>query len=80
MMWNAGEWGGWGFFGLHWIFAIVFWALVAWGLVALVGYLSRRGGEGGPRRDPALDALRTRYAKGELSREEFLRMKDDLKD
>jgi uncharacterized membrane protein len=68
---------------LGWLFFL----LVVGGLVALgVWAVSRFGGRGGvaPAQpaaagpDPALATLRLRYARGELSREEFLRTSADL--
>ena len=57
------------------------WMLIFWGgLIALIVWgikkLSERGGSIS-RRD-ALDIARERYAKGEISREEFEQLKKDL--
>jgi putative membrane protein len=60
--------------GFGWIF---FWALVILGIVHIVMTISRRAGRSGPD-DTPLDILRKRYAKGEISKEEFERMRDDI--
>ncbi|HCU70560.1 MAG TPA: electron transporter RnfE [Candidatus Moranbacteria bacterium] len=68
-------WGG-GWFGFGWIFMLVFWGLVIWGILALVKddkYRRRDRDERNPR-----DILKERYAKGEINKEEFERMKKDL--
>lgn len=75
-MWSGFEGMGWGWIGLGAIHMILFWALVILGIAALARLLS--GGprdEGAPR---ALDILKARYAKGEISREQFERMKRDV--
>ncbi len=69
--------GPWMFMG-GWtiIFWIVVVGLIVWGVVAL----ARRGGSGtnvSERKTP-LDVAKERYAKGEISKEEFERMKKDL--
>ena len=67
-------WGdGWGNFAYGW-FALVhllWWAVVVIGIIGLVRWSlgSRRGRAGAA--DAALDILRERYARGEISREEF---------
>lgn len=72
--------GGFGF-GLGWIFTLVFWGLVIWALVVLVQKLSgQENGKGrhvGKEKSP-MDILKERYAKGEVSKEDFDRMKSDL--
>ena len=55
-------------------------ALVVVGVVFAVRWLAGASGES-PRdrsRDDALDVVRTRYARGEISREEFDRLRRDL--
>lgn len=89
-MWY-GHMGNWGYgmmglgFGLGWIFQILFWALIIWLIVSLVRSRGGSccgmgwGGHGGSQKeDNALEILKKRYAKGELSKEEFERMKKEL--
>jgi len=71
-------WGGWGIgMGLG---MLLFWVIV----IALGVWLFRwladesRGRGVGERRDSALEILRERYARGEISREEFEGRKKDL--
>ncbi len=67
-----------GFFGmsLGWLFMVLFWGLVIGGVVAMVLSLTKR--ESGGSSDAALDILRARYAKGEISKEEFEARQHDL--
>ena len=55
---------------------VVFWggliALIVWGITRLT-----RRGDSASKRDP-LDIAKDRYAKGEISREEFEQFKKDL--
>lgn len=75
MNWSGPWWG--------WLMMLIFWGLLLAGLVGLVRLLwppSRAGGAGAePHRDEAIEALRQRYARGEISREEFIRMEEDLR-
>lgn len=72
------NWGnyGWGM-GFGWILMFLFWALVILGIVYIVQAISRGPGQSGTE-DTSLDILKKRYAKGEITKEEFERMKDDL--
>ncbi len=77
-MMHWGNWGGYGWgMGFGWIFMVIFWALVIFGIVYIVQSLTRRAGQSG-KEESALDMLKKRYAKGEITKEEFDRMKDDL--
>jgi putative membrane protein len=72
--------GGWGY-GMGWfgsLLMLAFWALVIVGLVFLIRWFALMGRE---RRgeDSALEVLKQRYAKGEISKEEFEEKKKDLK-
>jgi putative membrane protein len=78
---GPGMMGGWGMGWFGGIFMIVFWVLVIIGLVFLIKWLiqSTKGEKEVARvGSRALDILRERYAKGELDKEEFQRMKADL--
>jgi putative membrane protein len=67
---------GWGM-GFGWIFMVLFWVLVVFGAVYIVQSISRRTGQ--PRSDETpIDILKKRYAKGEITKVEFERMKEDL--
>ncbi len=74
-MWHFNEGMGWWMaFGGIWM--VVFWggliALVVWG----VKKLTERSGSSS-KRDP-LDIAKERYARGEISEEEYQRLKKDL--
>ena len=73
----------------YWWVTNFLWLLLMGALVALAVALALRlvdrlptgGGSGGPERpafDPALNELRMRYARGEVSRDEYLRAASDL--
>jgi putative membrane protein len=77
--WGYDGWG-WGM-GLGMGFMmIVFWALVIVAIVYLVRYFARGGPINGQLRETPLDILKKRYAKGEITKEQYDRMKEDLKD
>ncbi|HEY2578225.1 MAG TPA: SHOCT domain-containing protein [Streptosporangiaceae bacterium] len=68
MWWHghAGNWGGW------WAFAWVCWMLVVWGgLAALAVFLVRRWRRWRPPSGSPEDILAERYARGEISTEEY---------
>lgn len=78
--------GGWYGMGFGMIMMILFWGLIIWAIFALL-----RGGHGGccgghaghhhgdDRGDRSMEILKERYAKGDISKEEFEKMKGDLK-
>lgn len=68
-----GRMGGWMIVGM------LFWAVILAGLVLLAVWAFRRTGVGGPRGgETALDILKKRYARGEISREEFESIRRDI--
>jgi putative membrane protein len=76
--WNGGTWWS---FGMM-LGMLLFWLLIIAGLVFGISLLMRgdstdRGRAGDDRQQP-LDILRERYARGEISREEFEQMRRDL--
>ncbi len=74
MMWGMEE-VGWGWVGLGILHMALFWVLVILGIVVLVKWLAGSA----PRSETrAIDILKERYAKGELTREQFEQMKRDL--
>lgn len=81
MFHGNGGFGGLGMMGpFGWFFMLLFWGLIIYGLIYLVRWLSDRDKSGGAGKTPQapLEILKMRYAKGEISREEFERMKKDL--
>lgn len=76
-----GNWSGWGWgMGFGWIFMIFFWALIVLGVVALAKWLFSAGGtvgSGGFSKTPP-EILKERYARGEINREQYERMRRDL--
>lgn len=68
---------GWGMGGFGWLFMLVFWALVIIGVVYLVKMVIG-GTRSEEKTETALDILKKRYAKGEISKEEFEEKKKTL--
>lgn len=59
------------------IIILIFWILIIVGIVLLIKYLWEGGAPRGGT-ESALDVLRKRYARGEISKEEFEEKKKDL--
>ena len=75
--WHEGM-GWWMVFGGIWM--VVFWGLIIAVVVLGIKKLTERGGSGSggtERRDP-LEIAKERYARGEISKEEFEQIKKDL--
>ncbi len=74
MMWPWFNWGFGGIGGYGWImfiFMIIFWGLVIWGIVALIRAAGHREYHNPDRPDSAMEILKRRYAAGEITREEY---------
>jgi len=67
---------GWGM-GFGWIFMLLFWGLIILGIAALVRWLWSVNTRGALPKT-ALEILQVRYARGEIDREEYERIKRDL--
>ena len=79
MHWENYGWGmghGWGM-GLGWLFMIAFWLLFILGVFYIIKLISS-GGKRGPSEESPVDILKKRYAKGEISKEEFEKIKEDI--
>lgn len=75
-MWGMMQGNGWGGgMGLGMAGGVLFWGLVIVGIVLLARWiLDRSGGRG----ETAIQILDKRYARGEINREEFERMKREV--
>ncbi len=72
---------GWGY-GMGWpwfILTIVFSIALVFGIVFFIRWMTLSGGKGGMRpEESALDILKKRYARGEITKEEYEKMKKDI--
>ena len=64
--------------GMGGLFMIVFWGLIIWAIVGAAQGSSRSGGPGDGGHDNAMEVLKRRYARGEVSREEYEEKKRDM--
>ncbi len=67
---------GWGM-GFGWVFMILFWVLIGLGIVYLVKLIAG-GSKKEEQTETALDILKKRYARGEISKEEFEEKKKNI--
>lgn len=68
---------GYGSFGGG-ILEILFWILIVIGIIYLVKHLSRGREKGERKEERAIEILKERYARGEISKEEFEQKKKEL--
>lgn len=73
-MWHGMEGIGWGWLGLGFLHMVVFWGLVILAFAALLKWL----GGGSFFGSSAMAILKARYAKGELTREQFDQLKREI--
>jgi len=80
-----GNWGYGAGFGFGWIFMVIFWGLIIWGIIALIRTFSHNGSgkccgghEKGVQSKLAKDIIDERYAKGEINKNEYEEKKKDL--
>jgi len=71
-----GEYGWFGP-GFGWFFMILFWVLVIAGVVTLIRWL---GSSTAQRGETPLETLKARYARGEIGKEEYERMRRELQE
>ncbi len=62
--------------GGYWILWVIFWILVIIGIVLLIKYLLE--GSGAKKKESALEILKKKYAREEITKEEFEEKKKDL--
>lgn len=85
--WNTPGWGpgmmvyGFGHSWVGYLMMILIWGVIILGAVALIRWLiqsGRGGSQAAPGGSSALEILKARYARGEISKEEFESMKKDI--
>lgn len=70
---------GWGGMWFSWIFWLLLLVIIISGVVTLIiKYRSHDEGRNLPPAEDALDILKKRYARGEITREQFDLMKQDI--
>ena len=77
-----GSWGwGWMAFGAAWM--VFFWgaiiALIVWAISRLTSGGEGRGGQWGSESRSPLEVAKERYARGEITREQFQQLQQDLR-
>lgn len=75
MNWGSGVGAGWMIFG--WLMMIIWWAVIIGAVVLVVRALTRNA-NGDSASHAALDILKERYAKGEITKKEFQEMKKEV--
>ncbi len=84
MPWMHGFGFGWGGMILGGLMMLLFWGVIIALIVLAFRALSRSGqttplaGSPGETRDQALEILRERYARGEITKDEYTTMRQDL--
>jgi putative membrane protein len=71
---HMGDWG-WGWMALFWLFSILVVALAVWGVWAVA-----RRGSGHPKRNGAVAVLEERFARGDITPEEYRERREVLEE
>ncbi len=77
MMFGYGRFAG-PVVGLMMLSMILFWIAVILGIVWVVRWMAEQSGRRGPDDVDPLEIIRRRYARGEINREEYERLRQDL--
>jgi putative membrane protein len=77
---GEGGWHGGMVWGLGGLTMLAFWGLLIVGVVLLIRLLDRREAPPTPKSESAVDIVRRRYASGELTREQYEQMHNDLEE
>lgn len=73
-MWN----GPWGHMWWGWLFWLIVIGVIIWLIATLVARNSRQQSSSSQSQETALDILKKRYARGEISKQDFEEKKRDL--
>ena len=77
-MWEGHDgMGWWMLFGSIWF--VIFWGLIIWAVVTVVSKSAGGQPSQAPGEESPLDIAKKRYARGEISKEEFERLREDLR-
>ncbi len=88
--WTMGGYGpGWGMNGWGWMVMLLFWVLLIGGISMVAGWFFKQGHIGGSSavvptvtsstgRQTTLDLLAQRYARGEITKEQYDQIKSDI--
>jgi putative membrane protein len=77
MHWDGYGWG----MGAGWLLMLIFWIVVIAGSVLLIRWsisLGEKKNQGKDTSETALDILKKRYARGEITKDEYERIKKDI--
>jgi putative membrane protein len=79
------HWWGWGLRAgpgvMNWIgpaFMLVLWVLIVIGIIFFIRFMVRAGRSGRWKENDVLEILKRRYARGEITKEEFEQKRKDL--